>query len=122
MKFSEFGDVSFSKQNALKERLLSLGIDLTQVQEQFTKGSGPGGQKTNKTSNRVLLRYDCLGLVVSAHHNRKRSVNRFLALRELADQVEMRLSPHTSERLRQQARIRHQKKRRSRRHKNKLNT
>lgn len=116
MKFNDLPDVSPGKVEALRQKLARLGVDLAQVEEQFTRGGGPGGQKINKTSNRVVLRYAPLDLVVRAQRERRRSINRFLALRELADQIELRVSPQTSERLKQQERVRRQKHRRARRH------
>jgi protein subunit release factor B len=87
------------------------------VDEQATKGSGPGGQKVNKTQSGVLLRYP-LGdeqILVKWTRERHRSLNRFLALRELVDEIEVRVSPQTSERLKEQDRIRKQKDRARRR-------
>ena len=101
MNFPELSDITAAKVEALKARIARLGIDLRLVDEQFTRGSGKGGQKINKTSNAVLLRYAPLGLVVRCQRERKRSVNRFLALRELVDEIELKISPETSERLRE---------------------
>lgn len=36
-------------------------------QEKFIKGSGPGGQKINKTSNCVELKHDATGIIVKAY-------------------------------------------------------
>ena len=112
MNFPELSDITAAKVEALKARIARLGIDLRLVDEQFTRGSGNGGQKINKTSNAVLLRYPALGLVVKCQRERKRSLNRFIALRELVDEIEVRISPATSERLRDIARIRKKKARR----------
>ena len=112
MNFPELSDITAAKMEALKARIARLGIDLRLVDEQFTRGSGNGGQKINKTSNAVLLRYPALGLVVKCQRERKRSLNRFIALRELVDEIEVRISPATSERLREIARIRKKKARR----------
>lgn len=112
MNFPELSDITAAKVEALKARIARLGIDLRLVDEQFTRGSGNGGQKINKTSNAVLLRYPALGLVVKCQRERKRSLNRFIALRELVDEIEVRISPATSERLREIARIRKKKARR----------
>ena len=112
MNFPELSDITAAKMEALKARIARLGIDLRLVDEQFTRGSGNGGQKINKTSNAVLLRYPALGLVVKCQRERKRSLNRFIALRELVDEIEVRISPATSERLRDIARIRKKKARR----------
>ena len=121
------------KKAALRERLARLAIDLAAVDEQAIRGSGPGGQKKNKTSSGVLLRYPLPGqpgggpppgapqgapsdetprlLVVRCSRERQHSLNRFLALRELADAVEQRVSPETSARLQEIARRRKQKAR-----------
>lgn len=49
---------------------------------------------------------------MSCQRERKRTINRFLALRELVDRIEMRVSPETSERL---AGVRKLQRRKSRR-------
>ena len=100
MKFPDDAQVTPEKRDALRTRLSRLGIDLGAVDEQAIKGSGPGGQKINKTSSGVLLRYT-LGealLVVKCQRERQHSLNRFFALRELCDEVEDRISPDTSPR------------------------
>lgn len=112
MNFTELPDITPVKLEALKARIARLGIDLRLVDEQFVKGSGKGGQKINKTSNAVLLRYPPLGLVVRCQRERRRSLNRFLALRELVDEIELRVSPETSERRKEIERIRKRKARR----------
>jgi protein subunit release factor B len=108
----DFG-VAPAKLEDLKSRILRLGLDLAQVEESFSRGGGKGGQKVNKTSNRVQLSYPPLELRVACQRERKRSLNRFLALRELVDQVEMKVSPETSERLREFERLRKRKARAS---------
>ncbi|XP_072745263.1 mitochondrial translation release factor in rescue [Anoplolepis gracilipes] len=40
------------------------------LEEQFIRGSGPGGQATNKTNNAVLLKHKPTGLVVKCHETR----------------------------------------------------
>ena len=107
--------VSPAKAQDVATRIGRLGLDLSQVEERFIKGGGKGGQKVNKTANAVILRYEPLGLVVRAHRERQRSVNRFLALRELVDEAEMRTMPGLSRRGREAARIRKQKDRKRRR-------
>ena len=104
----DFG-VSPGKLAELKERIARLAVDLALIEETFSRGGGKGGQKVNKTSNRVQLRYAPLDLRVACHRERSRSLNRFLALRELVDRIEMKVSPETSERLREMERIRRRK-------------
>jgi protein subunit release factor B len=108
----DFG-VSPGKLEELKGRIVRLGVDLSKVEETFSRGGGKGGQKINKTSNRVQLSYPPLDLRVVCQRERKRSLNRFLALRELVDRVEMKTSPETSERLREYERLRRRKSRAS---------
>ena len=86
-----------AKLKELKARMARLGIDAKAIEEKFVKGGGKGGQKINKTANCVQLRY--AGVVVRCQRDRKRGVNRFLALRELVDKIEMKTSPATSARL-----------------------
>lgn len=97
MNLNEDFGVSPGKVRALRERLARLRIDPRLILEQFVRGGGKGGQKINKTANCVLLRYG--EWIVRCQKDRRRTVNRFLALRELVDRVEMKVSPETSQRL-----------------------
>lgn len=117
MKFPEDAPVTPQKKLELRERLLRLGVVVADIVEQAVKGTGPGGQKVNKTQSGVLLRYP-LGdelLVIKWTRERHHSLNRFLALRELCDEVELRISPHTSARRAEFERARKQKDRTRRR-------
>lgn len=111
MRLDEDFGVTPAKLDALKARLAALRVDLALVEETFSRGGGKGGQKVNKTSNRVQLHYPPLDLRVSCHRERRRSLNRFLALRELVDRIEMKVSPGTSERLKEFERLRRRKAR-----------
>ncbi|NNN06186.1 MAG: peptide chain release factor-like protein [Elusimicrobia bacterium] len=111
MKLNEDFGVAPAKLEELKARILRLNVDLPLVEETFSRGGGKGGQKINKTSNRVQLSYPPLDLRVACQRERKRSLNRFLALRELVDQIEMKISPQTSARLREIERLRRRKTR-----------
>ncbi|OGR83623.1 MAG: hypothetical protein A2636_04455 [Elusimicrobia bacterium RIFCSPHIGHO2_01_FULL_64_10] len=115
MNLNERFPVTPAKAAALCERMRRLGVRAADIEETFTRGGGRGGQKINKTSNRVVLSYAPLGLVVRTQRERQRSLNRFLALRELVDRIEMRTSPGTSARLKEMERVRRQKARRERR-------
>ncbi|MHC4251176.1 MAG: peptide chain release factor family protein [Planctomycetota bacterium] len=115
MKFPADAPVTAKKLDALRERVARLGVDIALVEESFVRSSGPGGQKANKTSSGVALAYAPLSLRVKWTRERSRALNRFLALRELVDEVEVRVSPETSERLKERERLRKQKDRRRRR-------
>ncbi|MCJ1406390.1 hypothetical protein MMC19_000455 [Ptychographa xylographoides] len=60
--------------------------DLT---ESFLKGSGPGGQKINKTSSAVQLKHLPTGLVIKSQATRSRSQNRKIARTLLAEKLEV---------------------------------
>lgn len=104
----DFG-VTTGKLDELKARISRLGIDPAKIDETFSRGGGKGGQKVNKTANRVQLYYAPLELRIACHRERSRSLNRFYALRELVDQAEIKLSPETSERLAEIRRIQKRK-------------
>lgn len=113
MNLNEAWAVSADKVAALKERIARLGINPALIEEGFSRGGGKGGQKLNKTSSRVQLYYPPLDIRVACQHERRRSLNRFLALRELVDRIEMATSPETSERLRELEKLRKNKARRA---------
>ena len=79
MDLSERFPVTPGKVEALVARLRALGVDPRLIEESFTKGGGPGGQKINKTSNRVNLAYPPLEVRVRCQDSRSRSLNRFLS-------------------------------------------
>jgi len=118
MRFPSDSPVTRAKLDTLRERVERLGIDLNKIEENFIRAGGPGGQKVNKTSVGVQLKYPPHDIIVKWTRERSRALNRFLALRELVDEVEVIVSPETSERLREQKRIRKQKDRRRRRGRN----
>jgi len=57
--------------------------------EVFLKGSGPGGQKINKTSSAVQLKHLPTGIVIKSQATRSRSQNRKIARTLLAQKVEV---------------------------------
>lgn len=88
--------------------------------ESFILGGGPGGQKTNKTSNVVRLEHEPSGLSVRCGKTRSRETNRWLARRTLAETILEREHKRTSEARQRREKIRRQKRRRSRRQKQKM--
>ncbi len=106
----DFG-VTAGKLDELKARVVRLKIDPSAIEETFSRGGGKGGQKVNKTANRVQLYYAPHDVRVACHRERSRSLNRFFALRELVDRIEMIVSPETSERLAEMRRIQKRKSR-----------
>ncbi len=72
-------------------RLAALGIPPADVEERFVRGSGPGGQKINKTSSTVWLRHRPTGVEVRCQAERSQAANRERAWAELCDRLETRV-------------------------------
>lgn len=72
----------------IQKRLDTLGIIPADVEEKFVRGSGPGGQKINKTSSTVWLRHRPTGVEVRCQRERSQAANRELAWAELCEKLE----------------------------------
>jgi peptide chain release factor len=79
-------------EDALTRRLKKLGIREDDLEEDFIRGSGPGGQKVNKTSSTVVLRHVPTGLEVRCQKERSQVMNRHWARVELCERLEKALS------------------------------
>jgi len=112
--------VSDSKIRDLEERFRKLGIREEDLSEEFIRGSGAGGQKINKTSVVVQLRHLPSGVAVRCQESRSQALNRFMARRLLADKLEEIVFKEKSARQQLAEKIRRQKRRRSRRAKDKM--
>ncbi|MEI6534421.1 MAG: peptide chain release factor-like protein [Verrucomicrobiaceae bacterium] len=73
---------------ALMKRMLKLGLREVDIEETFTRGTGAGGQKINKTSSTVVLVHVPTGLEVRCQRERSQSLNRLIARIELCDKLE----------------------------------
>jgi protein subunit release factor B len=109
--------ISSEKLTALDQRLSLLGITEADLLEKFVRGSGAGGQKINKTSSCVFLKHLPTGVCIKCQMDRSRELNRFLARRELCDQLEAIRDGKTSAKTQAIEKMRRQKRRRSRRSK-----
>jgi protein subunit release factor B len=74
----------------IEERLRALGVRAADVEEKFVRGTGPGGQKINKTSSTVWLRHGPTGVEVRCQRERSQVVNREVAWAELCAKLEAR--------------------------------
>ncbi len=99
----------------IKARMALAGVFEEDLEESFVLGSGPGGQKVNKTSSVVRLYHGPSALTVKMGESRSREENRWLARRELAERILERERSAHSARRQEAERIRRQKRRRSRR-------
>ena len=112
--------VTSEKERALVARLTALGIREEDLEERFVRSGGKGGQNVNKVATCVVLRHVPTGTVVKCQEARTQAMNRFLARRRLADDIDARRRGEESARAQEVARIRRQKRRRSRRAKEKM--
>ena len=83
-------DFVFLHDETLAARLAALGVRAADCEERFILGSGPGGQKVNKTSSTVQLRHGPTGVEVRMQRERSQTRNRVLAWTELAARLEER--------------------------------
>jgi len=107
--------VGSEKERALALAMARLGIREADLEESFLRASGPGGQNVNKVSTAVHLVHAASGIEVKAQEARSQALNRFLARRRLVEKLEARIAGTKSAEAQRVAKIRRQKRRRSRR-------
>jgi len=74
----------------LSLRMKRLGLQERDLVERFIRGSGPGGQKINKTSSCVQLRHLPTGIEIKCQQSRSLLANRVKARDLICDLVEQR--------------------------------
>jgi protein subunit release factor B len=96
----------------VRSRLHALGVDVSDVEEKFIRGSGPGGQKINKTSSTVWLRHRPTGTEVRCQAERSQSANRERAWLELCERLEAvrRASAASAQQVQEKGRRRNRQK------------
>lgn len=108
----------------LSPPLLALAAELKilpeDIDEFFTRGSGHGGQKINKTASCVELTHRPTGTVVRVQRFREQHLNRIEAYKLLIAKLEELIKGAQSKRQQEIFKIRKQKQRRSRKSKEKM--
>ena len=106
--------LSKETKDRLEKRMVGLDILETDLVEKFVLGSGSGGQKINKTSSCVYLKHLPTGIEIKCQKDRSRDLNRYHARQQLCDLIEEQRLKDKSKKRQEIAKIRRQKKRRSR--------
>lgn len=101
-------------------KIKKLNIKEEDIEEKFTKGSGKGGQKINKTESCVFLKHLPTNISVKCQAHRERSNNLLTAYRLLVDKIEEEILGKKSEKAKKIYKLRKQKKRRSKKAKEKM--
>ena len=105
----------------IRELMKEASVFEEDLEEDFILGGGPGGQKTNKTSNVVRLFHAPSGISVRCGETRSRETNRWLAVAvDIAEQILEREQKRKSAKQQAIEKIRRQKRRRSRKQKAKM--
>ena len=112
--------ISSGKEKQLLERMQALGVREQDIDEQFVRSSGAGGQNVNKVSSCVLLHHRPSGTRVRCQKERSQALNRYLARRLLLDKIEAAIKGEAADAAQRIAKIRRQKRKRSRRAKLRL--
>mgnify|MGYP000479290145 CR=1 FL=1 len=74
--------------DGLSKRMQKLRLREEDLEEQFIRGGGAGGQKMNKTSSTVMLRHAPTGIEIRCQRERSQVMNRYWARVELCDRIE----------------------------------
>lgn len=112
--------ITREKWQQLHVRMFSLGIHEDDLIEKFILGSGSGGQKINKTSSCVWLKHELTGITVKCQKERSRELNRYYARQRLCEKIDDQKNKIKSERQQMIAKVKHQKRKRSKRAKEKM--
>jgi len=108
------------KENSLFEKMARLDVREEDIVERFIRAQGPGGQNVNKVSTCVYLRHLPTGIEVKCQEERFQAQNRYRARQRLLEKIEHAVLGKLSEEQKRIAKIRRQKRKRSRRAKLKI--
>mgnify|MGYP000414435451 CR=1 FL=1 len=112
--------ISKDKWDKLAEKMAKLHIHEADFVEKFILGSGSGGQKLHKTASTVYMKHMPSGLEIKCQESRSRQDNRYFARERLCEKLQSVLSDEKTKEQQRVEKIKRQKKRRTRRSKQKM--
>ena len=112
--------VSPEKEARLAQRMAALGVREADIEENFVRSAGHGGQNVNKTATCVMLLHRPTGLQIKCQTTRSQGLNRYLARRLLLDKLEALKKGYIDAERSRIEKIRRQKRKRSRRAKQRM--
>ncbi len=112
--------MEWKEDSDLVRRLEALGIEESEIIERFVKGTGPGGQKINKTASCVYLKHIPSGTEVKCQDERSLALNRHRARVRLCEAFEEAIQKRQQATQKTRAKVRFQKRKRSPRQKAKI--
>ena len=115
----DFG-VTISKQKDLEDKFNKLNIKEGDIIEKFVHSSGNGGQNINKVATCVYLKYVPLNIEIKCQKSRTQILNRYYARKMLAEEVENRILGEKSKKQKEIEKKIRQKRKRSKRAKEKI--
>lgn len=106
--------IETNKLESIEKQLKKMGVFSDDLLEKYILGQGSGGQKINKTSSCVYLKHIPSGIEIKCQQSRSREENRYLARKMLLDKLVEAKQKLKQVKLKEEAKVRRQTRKRSR--------